>query len=259
MVRETETNSCSECHHPHGAHAPTCSRHPRNIEKGADTTGTDRSLAEYEEFTGIDFSQKKGDLVLDLGSGEKQSFAKEAAKKGVDVVSLSLDLAEEKYRSLLKKGLAEKIKDTLSLKKSKEMAAASKIQEMPFADNAFEAEVGIYSFTNYYHLPENRDDYTQTIGEVIRTLKPGGKAVFYPVHSEDYNNPMLEEIFSQFKGQADIYIEPLPNEQEEMELGKKEFEDRYTKLSPTSPEYAERLEKFMKVYILRRLVIEKKP
>lgn len=141
---------------------------------------TNRSILEYEEKFKVKFAEMKGQTILDIGSG-KGDFFEKASKHGVKVVSINPEF---------KKG-----KDSVNIKDltHPEGDVGARAQEMPFADNSFDSEFALYSVP--YWLPDNHKqlkgiferEYERCIDEIIRTLKPNGKAYIYPIDEENKN------------------------------------------------------------------------
>jgi len=137
----------------------------RKVEEGAYIS--DWELGDYQTELGINVAEMKGKLVLDIGSGKSEKFSKEAAKKGIKVVSMSPHLKNPA-------ALTEEF-----LKDWQKSSVAGRAQEMPFKDGTFDYEVALYSVP--YYLPFNQEEYKKFFKEVIRTLKPGGRAYFAPI------------------------------------------------------------------------------
>lgn len=138
---------------------------------------TDRSFEQYcEEFhlNPEDFNGKK---ILDVGSGKKEAFAKEAEKHGANVVSLSPQLKRWDSRRRLRGWI---LKDKNWSGKS----VAARAQSLPFADNEFDWETALYSVP--YYLPSEKREETVlvTIQEMCRVLKPGGKIFISPAEEK---------------------------------------------------------------------------
>jgi ubiquinone/menaquinone biosynthesis C-methylase UbiE len=153
---------------------------------------TDRHLVSYEHFLGFSALEMKGKEVLDIGSGPGETFAKEAALIGISVFSMSPGLKNGITLNHAEEGLL----DDWSKK-----SLAGRAQEMPFKDEAFDYEVALYSLPFYLPIGEGNSEY---LNEILRTLKPKGKAYFYPAHSSDSNlvralNELSEKINYKFE------------------------------------------------------------
>ncbi len=142
---------------------------------------TERSVEEYESLFDVKFSEMKGKTILDIGSG-RGNFHDRVSALGVKVFSLNPEFKRGKEAKS-----AEKIIHA-------EGDVGARAQEMPFADNSFDSEFALYSVP--YYLPryeeigessENSEkffyeEFERVIDEIIRTLKPGGKAYIYPLY-----------------------------------------------------------------------------
>lgn len=129
---------------------------------------TEHDLHIYEKIFGIDVSQWKGKLVLDIGSGINEQFSKEAAQKGVKVISMRVP--EDIEGTQIDKKFFENWQ-----KKS----VFARGQQMPYEGNSFDREVALNSVP--FYLPLILEEYKIFFSEVIRTLKPGGQAFFFPI------------------------------------------------------------------------------
>lgn len=76
-------------------------RVPRMLYNALTTPEFDENLSEYLIQNDLEISDLKG-KVLDIGSGINETFSKEAAGHGVDVVSLNPNLIGEYNRILAK-------------------------------------------------------------------------------------------------------------------------------------------------------------
>ena len=153
----------------------------KRLVKESEPVITSRSLDEYQDIFGVDFKKMKGELVLDIGSG-RGSFWKEATDLGLKVISLNpafSKLNSSSYYSL--KQIAHPEGDV-----------SARAQEMPFADNSFNFEFALYSVPTY--LPQVAKEYENTINEIYRTLKPGGKAYIYPVALKQFNDFLKQQF-----------------------------------------------------------------
>ena len=105
----------------------------RRQEREKDTMASDRKFS-YESSLGVDIRRMEGKRVLDIGSGSGNSFATEAAKYNVDVVSISPDFRDGTQSPMISADLV-----------NKENTVAARAQELPFADNSFDFELALYS------------------------------------------------------------------------------------------------------------------
>jgi len=161
---------------------------------------SDWGLSKYAEVLDLNIDEMKGKLVLDIGSGTSEKFAKEASKVEIKVVSISPRAKD----------------DTPS---GTPLSVTGRVQEMPFRDNFFDYEVALFSVP--YYLPLTKAEYTACFKEVIRTLKSGGKAYFSPVFKNKtvgegfVPKEFIDEVLSQFSNSVSYTLEKLnPTDQE---------------------------------------------
>jgi SAM-dependent methyltransferase len=128
-----------------------------------------RDLVEYEKQLMFNRNELKKKSVLDLGSGPEVKLAKELFDAGIttEVVSVSPDFSNEQYYNRAKKAFPE----------AKIIAAFG--ENLPFNNNSFDVE---FAFHVYEHI--NIEQFFKIVGEMARTLKPGGKAIFGPMVNE---------------------------------------------------------------------------
>src|SRR3972149_5182264 len=160
------------------------------------TTVTGRSFRDYEDMFGFSKKELKGKTVLDIGSSVNERFSQEARESGINVVSLNPDMSYWKARS--------KMKDFLKLKEP-QRSVAGVVQELPFGDESFDIEVSAFAVP--YYLLGHVQEYRRAIQEVIRTLKPGGKAYFYPIHASLYKSRSFSKILDDYSESIDRSFE----------------------------------------------------
>jgi ubiquinone/menaquinone biosynthesis C-methylase UbiE len=129
---------------------------------------TERGLKEYKEFLEIPITRKfLGEKVLDLGSGITGKFAKEAAEQGIEIYSLTPALIKAEAR-----GKRES-------KDFEDIPVAGLVQNLPYKSNVFDSILSVWAVPA--HLPEDEKDYIESFKEILRVLKPGGKAFLAPI------------------------------------------------------------------------------
>ncbi len=131
----------------------------RSIE-GADTQiqRTDRGLGSYEDIFGPLYKEVKDKVVLDLGSGPTQRFARELEAWYEPKMVVNIDpFAEEEHARHVIKARAEKL---------------------PFPDESIDL---IYSNNSIPQYLRTRESIIHSLREVIRVLKPDGKANLFPL------------------------------------------------------------------------------
>lgn len=130
-------------------------------------------------------------VTLDIGTSTGDVFAREAKRRGIEVVSMdpvfldSFDRAEGNAVYNLEP--IEKGGQWVELDPSDKKVAGI-VQHLPFADEAFDRVVSHAAFPVY--VPST--DYPDSLKEVSRVLKPGGVAIFAPVPDMDFGVFNLE-------------------------------------------------------------------
>lgn len=158
---------------------------------------TDRDIHEYEKYLGLNLSGMKGDLVLDIGSSNTETFSKQAAELGIKVVSINPKLKKERIRNKITTGPKNSV--------------AGRAQEMPFTDNVFDYEVALFSVPVW--IPSDFEEYKKFFSEIVRTLKPGGKGYIFPVvyYKKDFIRENNSELLP--KDKVSYEFQNVPNEQ----------------------------------------------
>lgn len=144
------------------------------------STPKDWGAEAYESWLGIDIKDL-GETVLDLGAGEGTSFAKRAREYGVRVVSVNPVFGDKQHRAKINSGG----KDSKSI----EHKVAAVGDKLPFPDNSFDSVVSFWAVPYYLE----KGDVYYTLKEIVRVLKPGGKAILFPLaseHSMQYKNAL---------------------------------------------------------------------
>lgn len=172
---------------------------PKKNEKRWDLARlSDSPFKLYRELLGLPPDKElKGKLILDIGSGTKEIFSKEASKKGIKVVSLSPQLSVNWARKLLKNNF-------IDWWRWRGRSVAGIAQELPFKDDVFDAEVSLAGVPGY--LPSFTSEYRAAFKEIVRTLKPGGTAYLYPIVTTVYKSGDVEKILDEFSDVADIKL-----------------------------------------------------
>jgi SAM-dependent methyltransferase len=131
-----------------------------------------RSIEQYEDYLKIPITKEfLGENVLDLGSGLLGYVAKEAAKRGVKIFSLSPDFSNPGLKNYIKEIRAD-------------VAVSGLAQELPYKNDVFDSVLSVWAIP--VHLPRTEHDHIQSFAEIIRVLKPGGKAFLSPVNNPEY-------------------------------------------------------------------------
>ena len=144
---------------------------------------TDNGLGVY--WTSFNFSPEdlRGKTILDVGSGKRESFSKEAAKYGAIVHSLS-----PAYRNWYPRKRAKGL--ILKDKRWQGRSVAALAQQLPYKDESLDIIFSHFMLSHYFCYQGAEEDKFQTIKEMVRTLKPGGRIYTCPVNDLD---PTIEE------------------------------------------------------------------
>jgi SAM-dependent methyltransferase len=140
----------------------------------------DRNLVEYRRFLAFEPSDIVGRRVLDIGSGYHRIFGREAEEIGAsEVISLDPNILSGMWDGRLgpEKVQAHHAQALADVATGKLVRGLS--QEMPFEDRSFDTALALFSVPLY--LPLHQSERSQTFREILRILKPGGRAFVFPV------------------------------------------------------------------------------
>jgi ubiquinone/menaquinone biosynthesis C-methylase UbiE len=142
----------------------------RNILESSNVT-TDANLLVYQHNFDLSLEDIEGKNILDLGSGKKETFSKEAAVYGAKVSSLNPRLNKWWVRMQAKNfGL-----DPYWQNKS----VAGRAQELPYKTDSFDIILARWSVPA---LLRDDQEKLSAFVEMIRVLKDGGKIFIYPIN-----------------------------------------------------------------------------
>jgi SAM-dependent methyltransferase len=134
-------------------------------------TSTGYTDSPYEYYARVfDLPQKAGQLILDLGSGVQNSFGNDPQNHVHTVVSLNPRLAFSSPR--------EELLETEPGNNT--MAVAGLAQTLPFKTGTFDKIYSAYAVPHHVPAAERPKAYS----EVLRILKLGGTAQFFPLTSD---------------------------------------------------------------------------
>jgi len=134
-----------------------------------------KTSGSIDRYRGLEIPITKeflGEKVLDLGAGFSGDIPKYAAERGIKIYSLSESFSEDNIRSLLKERVGDKINKEFPF-------FAGLAQELPFKSNTFDSVLSVFSIP--FYLDNKKREYKDTFKEIVRVLKPGGKAYLYPL------------------------------------------------------------------------------
>lgn len=162
---------------------------------------TGRELSEYEKIFGLtpDFF-KKGDIVLDNGSGYSQNLARNLDKLGVTTFSVDpsliyFDKKKESRFSLEKR--ADKNGQYHPL------TVAALARNLPFKDSSFDKVLALYSVPMY---SESREIFLQELSEMLRVTASGGEILISPINIffDKYHKGDISFIETFLKNQPEV-------------------------------------------------------
>lgn len=157
----------------------------RESKKSLENTQiTDRGLNEYCSIFGINPQDLSGKHILDVGSGTRERFSKEASQHGATVVSMSPELRKW-FKRRITKGLL------LTDKRWQKSSVAGRAEEMPFRNNLFDYIFASWSIP--YYSPDE-EDAQNSIDAMMKALKPGGILGIFPYEKDILSN--LNELIS---------------------------------------------------------------
>lgn len=176
-------------------------------ERAQEAYVSDWGIDKYRKVLGDDFMEMRGKLGLDIGSGRSEKFSKEGAKIGLKIISMAPYLKDGMPR------LEDGEIDPTFLQDWQKLSVGGIAQEIPFTDNTFDYEVGLFSVP--YYLPLASEEYEVFFKEVLRTLKPGGNAYLAPVFKNKEKGEgfvsaeFISEVLGRFSDSMTYKIEPL--------------------------------------------------
>jgi len=159
---------------------------------------SERGIEDYKEILEMPITREfLGEKVLDLGSGVTGRFAKEAAEQGIKIYSLTPAFNKPGIRKLLKS--------------NENFPTAGLVQNLPYKSNVFDSVLSVWAVPA--HLPSDKKDYIESFKEIVRVLKPGGRAFLAPILST-YDFDLVEHAINKIKKE-----QPIKNKFEEGPLG----------------------------------------
>ena len=151
-------------------------------KKDEDAISTDRSFQLYCGYFRLDPEKLRGKLILDIGSGFKETFSKQASKYGAIVYSLTPSLRLKKTRKEVQRPIKGKLP-------WQERSVAARVQNIPFPDDTFDLVLAFNSAPCYLFLLE---DIFLATREMVRVAKPLGKVMI--ASREDTRNHLPSSI-----------------------------------------------------------------
>ncbi len=139
----------------------------------------------YEHYLNFSLAELKGSKVLDIGGTMDGDFARAAEAEGIDLTTLD----------------PQNIYQTWGGKNVRAI-----MQQLPFKDSSFDVEV---SFGAIPFIPNYDSEYRSTLSEVIRTLKPKGKGIIFPITDNVYDAPAFHKILAELEDVAVVRLEDV--------------------------------------------------
>lgn len=181
---------------------------------------TDRSLSEYERRLGIDIRDFNRKKILDIGSGERERFSREASKYGAEVYSVN--------PALVKPSVADRAtQDYEDLPPYQGKSVAGIGESLPFQDNSFDSVVAMYV---YMHVDKDkREDF---LNEAIRVMSSESFFYLYPLQKSDVD--FVSSVLAQNVNVDQFWLDHVVGPAEEMLL-QFETEDMKKRIIESSP------------------------
>ncbi len=160
------------------------------LNAAENATHSDSSLQIYETLLDIKFREFKGKKILDVGGKPNGKFATEAKKLGINIFTLNpaeRSIGSENNIGVTVRGFA---------------------QDMPFPENTFDLVI-VLGVTDWF---VSKKDYVELASELIRVLKPGGKAIIQFITGYIQGVGNIKAIFSEREsGEIKIDFSKLPD------------------------------------------------
>lgn len=155
----------------------------------SDWSNLQDSLPEsYEESLNIKLTDLKGKKVLDMGGMMGGDFSHRAKEIGIDLVTLD---PQNPY----------------GVRSGKNVKAI--MQELPFADESFDV---ILSHGALPYLPNYEHEYIALFTDILRVLKPRGKAVLTPLLQNIKESEEFKSMIKDMEPFADVSVEKISTE-----------------------------------------------
>ncbi len=155
------------------------------LEYALNRVVAERGIEDYKELLQIPITREfLGEKVLDLGSGVTGRFVKEAAEQGIEIYSLTPAFINKSGRKNFLKG-----------------AAAGLVQDLPYKSNVFDSVLSVWAVPA--HIPPDKKNYIESFKEIVRVLKPGGRAFLAPI-LRTYDFDLVERAINKIKKEQPI-------------------------------------------------------
>ncbi len=157
----------------------------------------DNGLEFYLEEFGLTGQELEGKVIVDLGIGRTNRFARDIRTRGINatVIGISPDLKDPLTREMVNAEAPDRsvvIDDNARVEEGSNLLVAGIAQMLPLADGSADIILASYSLS-YYHMSTATDAETDAwIGEFGRILKQGGEARVQPVYPDNKQLPLSE-------------------------------------------------------------------
>jgi SAM-dependent methyltransferase len=145
----------------------------------------DSEVEVYEEDLNIKLEELIGKKVLDMGGMMGGDFADRAKEAGVDLIILD---PQNPY----------------GMRGGKNVTGI--MQELPFADETFDIEL---SHGALPYMPNYEQEYLALFTDILRTLKPEGKAVISPLTKVIKESEAFNRVLEDIRPFSTVTIEPM--------------------------------------------------
>lgn len=157
----------------------------------------ERFLKDYLQVFELDEAELVGKRILDVGSGRLMRFAREAATKGINVVSLNPELKNAALREEPANHdiYGGKLRFWNKWRNKLPPRVAGLAQYLPFKDKSFDAITAFLSVPQY--LPSDQGEVTKALGEMMRVVEPNGSInlVYWP--DDDNKENFIQQELAQ--------------------------------------------------------------
>lgn len=136
-----------------------------------------RGVHRYVEDLKISMDEldNKDTVILDIGSGSAQTFAREMKERKFNAKVISVE---------------PRLGDAQETEKQSELVAVAAIgQQLPFESESVECVYAMWSVPYYV---EGKDEIVKIVREMLRVVKPGGTLRAFPIEPEQ--KPVIEKM-----------------------------------------------------------------
>ncbi len=156
---------------------------------------TVRTFESYQSLLGFK-SEQLGNVVMDLGSGIRNVFARSPQNIGRTIISLNPQLVFSQDRAALQSDgpAVSEFEKPLGLTHDRGLTVAARAEAFPFQDNTFDSIVSTFAVPYYSEAVADQAGYNKIIHEIVRVLKPDGTLFAAPITDPDMLNDALDSL-----------------------------------------------------------------